>query len=88
MTKRELAKDVAFGATSVAVTSASNHALEATTDIDTDATSVSVGTTVVGIVVAWKLKPLTDRGVDRVANTFSAIRTARREKKLSKQETE
>ena len=83
-TKRDFAKDVVNVSTCFAADSAAEATLEATTDIDTDSTSCSIGTAVFGLLVGWKLRPVTDKAVDVVADRLAA----RKARKNTPSETE
>lgn len=82
-TKREIAKNAATAATSVLVSQSADAALDSFTEVDTDSIPVSVGTTVFGVIVAFKLAPITDHLVDRVADRLDA----RKARKNLKNET-
>lgn len=70
--KRTIAKFAAFTTVSVATTKATDTAIESFTEIDTDSAPVSIGTSVLGFVVALKLEPVTDTLVDNIADRWQA----------------
>jgi hypothetical protein len=81
LSPREVAKFVATCLVGSSVAYGTDHAIEATTDIDTDNIVVDAGTTVFGAIVAVKLRPYTDRLVDAGANRWQRRKENRQNKK-------
>lgn len=70
--KRDLAKDTATAVVAGVTAKTVTTSVDSFTEIDSDSTPVSIGSTVVGLIVSWKVKPLTDACVDNVADRWQA----------------
>jgi hypothetical protein len=80
-TPRNILKYVATGAISMKVASLTKDAMVDHTRFDEDDIVVKLGSGVVGWGVAAKLKPHTDKAIDKTADFVNAKREARKTKK-------
>lgn len=78
-----------FVVNSIVVMKSTELAKDAMTDytsLDEDSIAVRIGSKVIGAAVGSRLKPYTDKAVDKTADFVVAKREARKAKKAAKQE--
>lgn len=80
-TPRNLAKDAVSSAISMKVSQLTRNAVADYTRFDQNTIAVKIGSGMVGGIVANKLKPATDKMVDKTANFIAKKREARKAKK-------
>lgn len=85
-TPRNLAKDAVTSAIGMKVSQLTKDAIADYTRFDRDTIAVKIGSGIVGGIVANKLKPATDKMVDKTADYLAAKRETRKAKKNAKKE--
>lgn len=87
--KTELAKTAVSGGVAISTASLVETQIDERTSLDPNSTAVQVGSGAVGMYVAMKVKPLTDRAVDGVVSggRFVASKTILRKKNKVETET-
>lgn len=78
-TKTEIAKWAVQAVVSAKVSSFTSDQLVERTDLDEDSIAVDIGSSVVGYVVASKLRPVTDAAVDTVVERYQSWRKSKNE---------
>lgn len=79
VTKTDIAKMAVSMVVSRKAADASEHVAVNHFNLDEDSTTVTVGSTVFGAVVSYKLRPLTDAAVDKTVARYQSWRSSRKE---------
>ena len=80
-TARNVAKYIVVGIVQAKITETTEDLATEYVGFEEDNTLVGIGANVVGWGVAWKLKPHTDKAVDKTADFIAAKRAKRAAKK-------
>lgn len=80
MTKTDIAKLAASMVVAGKVTQITENQIAEHTSLDSDSTTVHVGATVVGQLVAYKLRPVTDEIVDTVIARYQSYKQKKQNK--------
>lgn len=85
-TPRNVAKFVVSSAITLKSTELAKNALTDYTSLAEDSKTVNIGSKVIGGFIGSKLKPYSDKAVDKTADFVVTKREARKAKKAAKQE--
>jgi hypothetical protein len=74
LTPTDIAKMAVSFALALKVQKVAEQQVGQLTSFDTESVTVKVGTTVAGHLLAWKLRPLTDKSVDIVVRRIKSLK--------------
>jgi hypothetical protein len=74
LTKTDIAKMAVSYTVALWATRSAEDTMKAFTSMNTETITVKVGTTVAGHLLAWQVRPLTDKAVDITVNRLKSLK--------------